>query len=186
VPTGDAGGGVHGRLATPRHVHGEQLAWLGRWRRGRSPPRSWRQGRGGRGDGGVGLSVIRTWAAAGADFGRRRGGRFERGAGLVEWGTRVAAGANDQRLRGPLGRRVLGVRGRRRASKARPAVPAVAVEGAGSRRRGRRWGPVPHGTSGVFTTSNSPNVVRARRCSACATQRECQFQSLTGGRRIGE
>jgi len=130
--------------------------------------------------------VIWTWAAAGSDVGRRRGGRFERGAGIVEWGTRVAAGASDQRFRGPLGRRVLGVRRWRRASKARPAVPAVAVEGAGSRRRGRRGGPVTHGTSGVLTTSYSPNVVRARRCSACATQRECQFQSLAGGGRIGE
>jgi len=58
-----------------------------------------------------------TRAAAGSDEERSRRGRVEGGAGLVEGRTRVAAGANDQRLRGPLGRRVLGVRGWRRASK---------------------------------------------------------------------
>ena len=74
------------------------------------------------------------------------------------------------------------------------------VEGAGRRWRTCRGAPVQHGTSGVSTTesqapappeagqatSESPDVARARHCSACATQRERQSQSLTDGQRIGE
>jgi len=40
VPTGDAGGGGHRRLAAPRKTGGEHLASVGRRRRGRPPPRS--------------------------------------------------------------------------------------------------------------------------------------------------
>ena len=115
--TGHAGVGSRRREAEPRTAGGVQLAWVGRRRRVWPLPRFWRRGRGIRGDRDVGIVAMGTREAAGSDDERCCRGRVEGGAGLVHGGTRVATGANDQWLRAPLGRRVLGENGWRRASK---------------------------------------------------------------------
>jgi len=65
--TRHAGVGDRRRPAAPRPAGGEHLAWVGRRRRSRPPPRSWRRlGRGTRGDGSRGRRQSPTTSGAAA------------------------------------------------------------------------------------------------------------------------